>query len=259
MSTTEKQLESIPGVVKQLFLLLAIAQELFRTLLSLLRGTTSIQDVYSKVLALPTDTSGSSSQDEECSEVPTISPSDSQDSESTASSHTSEAVGESSSVLNPVRVLCRGIVQRDVEKVSSLLESRPTLAGKEHEGDWHPLHAAVLSGDSKLAKEVLGCPRVDVNVLFNYNPFYDGWVRERELGSNLDSLDGATTLHFAVMTGDVEIPIDYFKLEENVETIATFKRLYDEWKRKDEFFRDYTNFLEHFKLMWKDRYELFER
>ncbi|OCB88624.1 hypothetical protein A7U60_g4222 [Sanghuangporus baumii] len=128
--------------------------------------------------------------------------------------------------------------------IHSLLESRPTLAGKEHEGDWHPLHAAVLSGDSKLAKEVLGCPRVDVNVLFNYNPIYDGWVRERELGSNVDSLNGATTLHFAVMTGDVEIPIDYFKLEENVETIATFKRLYDEWKRKDEFFRGWDDFLQ---------------
>ncbi|KAL5512883.1 hypothetical protein ACEPAH_3281 [Sanghuangporus vaninii] len=279
MSSTERQLESIPEVIKQAFLLLAIVQELFRTVLSLLRGTTSIQDVYLKVLSLPTDASGSSSQEEERSEVPAISPSDSQESESTTSSHASETTEESPSVLNPVRLLCKAIVQRDVEKVSSLLESRPTLAGKGHEGGWHPLHAAVLSGDSRLTKEVLACPGMDVNVLFYYNPFYDGRVRERELGSNVDSLDGATPLHFAVMTGNVEIihllaenganfkmkdangrkPIDYFKLEENVETIATFKRLYDEWKRKDEFFRDYTNFLELFKLMRKDRYELFER
>ncbi|KAL5492076.1 hypothetical protein ACEPAI_3523 [Sanghuangporus weigelae] len=260
MSTTEKQFESIPEVVKRVFLLLATAQELFRTLLSLLRGTTSIQDVHSKVLALPTD--GSSAQDEECSEVPAISLPDSQDNESTASSRTSEAADESSSVLNPVQLLCRAIVHRDVEKVSSILENRPSLAGKEHEGGWHPLHAAVLTGDSKLVKDVLACPRVDVNVLFEYNPFYVGRERERELGSNVDSLNGASPLHFAAMTGNVEIicllaengagfkikdqkgrkPIDYFKFEENAEAIATFKRLYNEWKRKDEFFRD-MNFL----------------
>ena len=116
MSTSEKQLEAIPETVKQALLVLAIFQELFRTLLSLFRGNLSIQDVHTRLFPLHSD--AICPQNEESGDSSASLPTEYQSSQAGSSSRTSESSGVVPGVLSGIRVLCRAIVQRDTEKVS---------------------------------------------------------------------------------------------------------------------------------------------
>ena len=137
----------------------------------------------------------------------------------------------------------------------SMLEIEPRLASKQHEGGWYPLHVAVLTGDLELVRSLLTRPKVDVNAEYDSTSFDVN--KERELGSVIDNADGATPLHFACMTGSIDMvrllvehgatmnakdnrrrkPIEYFDFDQHSEAIATFKDLYGLWKEREGFFR----------------------
>ena len=139
----------------------------------------------------------------------------------------------------------------------SLLKSRPTLVSKRHEGGWYPLHTAVLSGDIELVKKFLACSRVDVNVKYDHKYLFDEEERGREFGPDVSNTDDATPLHYAAMTGNIDIiralvehgadfkakdhngrkPIDYFKSKEHTTALESYRILYEDWKSKDGFFR----------------------
>ena len=143
----------------------------------------------------------------------------------------------------------------------SILEVLPDFAGEQHEGGWFPLHAAVLSGDRELVNMVLDCSEVDVNAV--RKPASDDLDSatsadlRHELGTRVVDTDGATPLHYACMTGNIEIirllvdhgadfkakdkkqrkPIDYFNLDKHLDAVAVYREMYDQWKENEEFFK----------------------
>ena len=64
MPLADKQLDSIPESIKQAFLLFAILQELLVPLLSLLRRSASIEDVFAQVQNLRSGNLGASNDEE---------------------------------------------------------------------------------------------------------------------------------------------------------------------------------------------------
>lgn len=119
------------------------------------------------------------------------------------------------------------------------------------------MHAAVLTGEVDIVKQLLFQPAVDVNAGYDsqYTPKLS--VREAELGTSVTNTQGATPLHYACMIGNLEIikllmeygasfdslddqgraPIEYFDIERDPETVAEFRDLSIEWRRQDEFYK----------------------
>ena len=142
-----------------------------------------------------------------------------------------------------------------------MLEIQPRLAGKSHEGGWYPLHVAALSGDVELVKLVLARPKVDVNAIYKPSTEEQKTIspvdRQLELGTRVDDTSGATPLHYACMTGNIDVikllvengaafkakddkkrkPIDYFDIKEQSEALVAFKNLYTGWKKRHESFK----------------------
>ncbi|KAL5492074.1 hypothetical protein ACEPAI_3521 [Sanghuangporus weigelae] len=273
ISTIEKQrLGIFSEPIKQAFMLLSILQELLYLLLPLLRENVSLEDVRARLEVLKAD--GRLFSDGVRSDSPLSSSSDSREGESTCD------IGDRSTAqgfVSAVRKLCKAIVQRDIKVVTRILEVEPRLVAQRHEGGWYPIHAAALTGDLEVVRSLLAFPKVDVNAA--YNSTSASVDREREFGSSVDNTDGATPLHFACMTGDIDIirllvehgssmkandskqrrPIEYFDFDRHSETIAAFKDLYVKWKEREEFFKVYNDVDSLAKLIKKDKYEVFEK
>ncbi|KAL5512878.1 hypothetical protein ACEPAH_3276 [Sanghuangporus vaninii] len=271
-SIMKRQLEASPEAVRQAVLLFAVLREMLYLLLAVARGAVSLEDIHVQFQALHSDCTDR--YEAERNGSPVSSASDGEDSESTCGP-SERAVG-SSSLMSAVRILCRAIVQRDAKAVSRMLEAAPRLVGKQHEGGWFPLHAAVLSGDVEIVKLVLACPKADVNAV--YQSRLTAMDREYELGTRVNDTNGATPLHYACMVGNSDIirmlvergalmkakdgkqrdPTEYFNLRQDLEAATVFRDLYLKRKETEELFKVYTKPDDLARLVRKNKYEKFE-
>ncbi|KAL5537232.1 hypothetical protein ACEPAF_1055 [Sanghuangporus sanghuang] len=258
--------------IKQAFMLLSVLKDLLYLLLLLLRENVSLEDARARLEVLKADCVLSSDGARNDSPL-----------SSTPASHKGELtcdIGDRSTAhdfVSAVRKLCRAIVQRDVKVITRILEVEPRLAAQRHEGGWYPIHAAVLTGDLELVRSLLLFPKVDVNAMCISTSFSVG--RERELGSSVDNIDGASPLHFSCMTGNIDIirllvehgasmkandskqrrPIEYFDFDRHSGVVSAFKDLYVKWKEREEFFKVHNDVDGLAKLIKKDKYEVFEQ
>ncbi|KAL5512880.1 hypothetical protein ACEPAH_3278 [Sanghuangporus vaninii] len=258
--------------MKQLFFLLSILRELLYLLLSVARGSLSLEDAHVWIQAMHSDY-GKAPETDRC-ETP-ISPSpDIKGNLST--SNGSDPIVESPNLMGSVRILCRAIVQRDVKAVSRILEAAPFLVGKRHEGGWFPLHAAVLSGDIEIVKFIISCP--DTNITSVYKSTGASVDIGCELGTHGEDTSGATALHFACMVDNAEIihllvecgaffeheddkkrvPIEYFNILQDLEPAVVFRDLYLKWKRHEELFKGYNDVDDLAQVLIRDEFEVFE-
>ncbi|KAL5492073.1 hypothetical protein ACEPAI_3520 [Sanghuangporus weigelae] len=247
-SVLKRQFEACSEAVKQLFFLLLILKELFYLLLSVARGSLSLEDAHVRIQAIHSDYAKAPEKDR-CD--PPISPSPDTEGNLPTSDGSDPIVG-SSKLMGSVRILCRAIVQRDVEAVSRILEAAPFLVGKRHEGGWFELHAAVLSGDIEIVKLILACPDADITSV--YKSTGASVDIECELGTHVEDTSGATVLHFACMVGNAEIirllvehgaffeheddkkrvPVEYFSILHDLEAADKFEVFEDSIRKNPD-------------------------